>query len=64
MHDGDLAPNRGANERLISMDLLQLISDRPDGDALCIMQAAAELPGTLEERLTGAYEEIVGRLPA
>ena len=40
--------------------LLQAILDRPNGDVLNIVQAAAELPGTLHERLSKAYREITG----
>jgi len=40
--------------------LLRAILDRPNGDILNIVQAAAELPGTLHERLSKAYHEITG----
>ena len=40
--------------------LLQAILDRPDGDVLNIIQTAAELPGTLYDRLSMAYHEITG----
>jgi|1185.fasta_scaffold364689_1 hypothetical protein len=39
---------------------LDAIMDRPNGDILNIMQAARELPGALEQRLTAAYREITG----
>lgn len=40
--------------------LLKAILDRPDGDVLNIVQAAAELPGTLYDRFSMAYHEIAG----
>ena len=40
--------------------LLKAILDRPDGDVLCIMQAAAEYQGTMYDRLSKAYAEITG----
>jgi hypothetical protein len=40
--------------------LLRAINDRPDGDVLCIMQAAAEYEGTMYDRLAKAYAEITG----
>jgi hypothetical protein len=40
--------------------LLQSILDRPDGDILNIVQAAAELPGSTYDRLSKAYHEITG----
>lgn len=40
--------------------LLKAILDRPDGDILNIIQAAAELPGTVYDRLSKAYHEITG----
>lgn len=38
--------------------LLAAILDRPDGDILNIVQAAAELPGTMYDRLSKGYHEI------
>lgn len=38
--------------------LLYAILDRPDGDILNIVQAAAELPGTMYDRLSKAYMEV------
>jgi hypothetical protein len=40
--------------------LLQAILDRPNGDILNIVQAAAELEGDLHSRLSMAYHEITG----
>lgn len=40
--------------------LLKAILDRPDGDVLNIVQAAAELPGDMYDRLSKAYHEIAG----
>jgi len=40
--------------------LLKAILDRPDGDILNIIQAAAELPGDMYDRLSKAYNEITG----
>lgn len=41
------------------MDIIDRIAARPDGDVLNIVQAASELEGTVEERLTAAYAEVV-----
>lgn len=60
MHDVGIASNRGANEGTITMNLLEAIRDLPVGDAQCIIQAAAEVHGTIEERLRQGYREIVG----
>lgn len=40
--------------------LFKAILDRPDGDILNIMQAAAELSGSAYDRLSKAYHEITG----
>lgn len=40
--------------------LLSSILDRPNGDILNIVQAAAELPGDLYDRFSKAYHEITG----
>lgn len=40
--------------------LLQSILDRPNGDVLNIVQAAAELSGSLYDRFSMAYHEICG----
>lgn len=40
--------------------LLRSILDRSNGDVLNIVQAAAELPGTLYDRFCKAYMEITG----
>lgn len=40
--------------------LLRAILDRSNGDVLNIVQAAAELPGTMYDRFSKAYREITG----
>lgn len=44
----------------VNMELYGLIAARPEGDIACILQAASEVEGTLEERLRQGYLEIVG----
>lgn len=54
-----------AEPHVPGLDILDQLIKLPDGDVLCIVQAASEqLPGPVSERLVKGYREIVGEDPS